>query len=331
LRLDPGNSDAIAYQSAANRDEDDATPSNNGDSEPATPAPTAHDIPASFADGRYEVLGYLGEGAKKMVYLARDTLLDRDVAFALIKTDELDVESRARIGREAQAMGRLGAHANIVTVFDVGEHDGRPYLVKEFMAGGDVEGLIERAGNRGLPLKEAVVIAIAARRGLEFVHSNGIVHRDLKPGNVWLSADVVAKIGDFGLAMAIDRSRFTVEGMVVGTASYLPTEQAMGGDVTPKAGLYSLGAMLYDMVCGRPPFPGDDNIAIVGQHINTPPVSPMWHNSECPSALESIIMRLLEKDASKKPESASHVIQALESIEFGDTEQLADSQVETRV
>ncbi|MCH7787765.1 MAG: protein kinase, partial [Chloroflexi bacterium] len=217
--------------------------------------------PASFADGRYQVLGFLGEGAKKMVYLAQDTQLDRDVAFALIKTDELDILSRARIAREAQAMGRLGSHPHIVTVFDVGEHEGRPYLVEEFMGGGDVEGLIEGAQNKGLPIEEAISIAIATCRGLEFAHSNGIIHRDLKPGNVWLTADGVAKIGDFGLAMATDRSRLTIDGKVVGTASYMPPEQAMGGEMTPRADLYSLGAMLYDMICGRPPFLGDDKLA----------------------------------------------------------------------
>ncbi len=122
-------------------------------------------------------------------------------------------------------------------------------------------------------------IAKETCRGLEFAHSRGIVHRDLKPGNVWLTGDGVAKIGDFGLAVAIDRSRLTTEGMMVGTVSYLPPEQAMGGEVTPRADLYSLGAMLYEMVTGRPPFLGDDSVAIIGQHINTPPVAPTWHNS----------------------------------------------------
>jgi tetratricopeptide (TPR) repeat protein len=270
--------------------------------------------PTSFADGRYQVLGFLGEGAKKMVYLAQDTQLDRDVAFALIKTDEMDILSRARIAREAQAMGRLGGHPHIVTVFDVGEHERRPYLVEEFMVGGDVEGLIEGAQNKGLLIDEAISIAIATCRGLEFAHSNGIIHRDLKPGNVWLTADGVAKIGDFGLAMATDRSRLTIDGKVVGTASYMPPEQAMGGEMTPRADLYSLGAMLYDMVCGRPPFLGDDNIAIVGQHINTPPVAPTWHRSDCPRPLEALIMRLLAKNPAERPESASDVLAALESI-----------------
>ncbi len=273
--------------------------------------------PASFAEGRYQVKKFLGEGGKKKVYLAHDTLLDRDVAFALIKTEGLDGNARKRITREARAMGRLGDHPNIVTVHDMGEHEGQPYIVIPFMAGGDVEGLIEKAPEHRLPLDRATDIARAVCKGLVFAHSKGIVHRDLKPGNVWLSADGTAKIGDFGLAVAVDLSRLTQSGMMVGTVSYMPPEQAMGGKVSEKADLYSLGAMLYEMVTSRPPFVGDDSVAIIGQHINTPPVSPTWHRADLPPALETLILQLLEKDPSKRPSSAADVLQALESIDAG--------------
>ncbi len=114
-------------------------------------------------------------------------------------------------------MGRLGSHPHIVTVFDRDDHDGQPYLVTELMGGGDVEGIIEDATDHRLPPEQAIDIAKETCRGLEFAHSRRIVHRDLKPGNVWLTVDGVAKIGDFGLAVAIDRSRLTTEGMMVGT------------------------------------------------------------------------------------------------------------------
>ncbi|MDA0578754.1 MAG: AAA family ATPase, partial [Verrucomicrobia bacterium] len=139
---------------------------------------------------------------------------------------------------------------------------------------------------------------------------------DLKPGNVWLTEDGVAKIGDFGLAVMTDRSRLTSEGMMVGTVSYMPPEQATGGEITPKADLYSLGAMLYEMVTGRPPFLGDDEIAIIGQHINTPPVAPTWHNGHCPRPLEALVMRLLSKDPTERPESARDVYNALDAIDL---------------
>jgi len=319
--------------------------------------------PASFVNGRYTVQRFLGEGGKKIVYLAHDTVLDRDVAFALIKTDGLDETARQRIAREAQAMGRLGSHPHIVTVFDLGEEPGphpgplpilgvgeraplslagegqgegetraatrprglgQPYMVTELMGGGDVEGLIERAPEHKLPLAQALQIAEQVCAGLEFAHERGIVHRDLKPGNVWLTSSEqratgnesppVAKIGDFGLAVAIDRSRLTQAGMMVGTVNYMPPEQAMGGEVTPRSDLYSLGAMLYEMVTGRPPFVGDDAVAIIGQHLNTPPVSPAWHRPDCPAGLETLILRLLEKDANKRPASASEVRVVLESV-----------------
>jgi tetratricopeptide (TPR) repeat protein len=271
--------------------------------------------PTSFAEGRYQVKRFLGEGGRKKVYLAHDALLDRDVAFALLKTETLDDVDRSRITREAQAMGRLGSHPHIVTVFDLGEHEGQPYIVAELMAGGDVEGLMEKAPQHRLPLEQALDIAKSVCLGLEFAHAKGIVHRDLKPGNVWLTADGTAKIGDFGLALAVDLSRLTQSGMMVGTVSYMPPEQAMGGQVTPQADLYSLGAMLYEMVTGRPPFLGDDPVAIIGQHINTPPVSPTWHRPDLPPALEALILQLLEKDPQRRPASAADVRQALESIE----------------
>ena len=114
----------------------------------------------------------------------------------------------------------------------------------------------------------------------------------------------------------MDRSRLTTEGMMVGTVSYMPPEQAMGGEVTPQSDLYSLGAMLYELVTGRPPFLGDDTVTIIGQHINTPPVSPTWHNSQCPRPLETLIMRLLAKNPSERPESATDVLSALDAIDL---------------
>jgi serine/threonine protein kinase len=193
-------------------------------------------------------------------------------------------------------MGKLGDHPNIITIFDYGEHEGQPYVVAPLMSGGDVEGLIKKAPEHKLPLEQAISVAKAVCQGLAFAHARGIIHRDIKPGNVRLTADGTPKVGDFGLAVTHDLSRLTQHGMMVGTVSYMPPEQAMGGEVTAKADLYFLGAMLYEMVTGRPPFVGDDSIAIIGQHINTPPVSPTWHRADLPPALEMLILQLLEKD-----------------------------------
>src|SRR3989337_1695073 len=181
-----------------------------------TPAPSPA-IPAAFAGGRYQVRRFLGEGGRKRVYLAHDTKLDRDVAIAVIKTEGLDDAGLARVRREAQAMGRLGDHPHIVTVFDVGDEVGQPYIVSQHMAGGDLEGLLRTAESHRLPLDHAMRIVIEVRDALEHAHSRGIIHRDLKPGNIWLTQEGTAKLGDFGLAVAVDRSRLTMEGMMVGT------------------------------------------------------------------------------------------------------------------
>jgi serine/threonine protein kinase len=150
-------------------------------------------------------------------------------------------------------MGRLGDHPNIVTIHDVGDDNGQPYIISQYMAGGAVDAL-------GLPLTAARTLEIAKGvcRGLAHAHANGVVHRDLKPGNVWLSADGTAKIGDFGLAVALQQSRLTMHGMLVGTVAYMPPEQALGSETTVRADFYSLGCMLYEMITGRPPFVSDN-------------------------------------------------------------------------
>ncbi len=186
LRLDPGTQDALSYLAAAQRDTEQPIQASPGSLSVSAPV---RDQPTSFANSRYQVKRFLGEGGKKKVYLANDTLLDRDVAFALIKTEGLDETSRTRITREAQAMGRLGSHPHIVTVFDLGEQEGQPFMVTELMGGGDVEGVVEDAPQHRLPLEQAINITRETCRGLEFAHSRGIVHRDLKPGNVWLTGD----------------------------------------------------------------------------------------------------------------------------------------------
>jgi hypothetical protein len=321
LTFDPENADAVALLAAAERGlQDSSAHQPKRSSRRQEPADGSQSTPTSFANGRYTVKKFLGEGGKKRVFLAHDTTLDRDVAFALIKMEGLDNVGRDRVAREAKAMGRLGAHPHIVSVYDLGDENGQPFMVTELMGGGDVEGLIEKSPEHRPSIERSIEIGIQVCRGLEFAHANGIVHRDLKPGNVWLTADGTAKIGDFGLAVAIDKTRLTQAGMMVGTVSYMPPEQAMGGEVTARSDLYSLGAMLYEMVTGRPPFVGDESVAIIGQHLNTPPVAPSWHRPDCPTGLEALIFRLLEKDPTKRPESALEVRHVLQSMQEGISE-----------
>jgi len=263
------------------------------------------------------VKGFLGEGGRKRVYLAHDTKLDRDVAIAVIKTEGLDADGVVRVRREAQAMGRLGDHAHVVVVHDVGEDKGQPYIVSRYMAGGSVEEQLAKAEGHRLPIDQAIRTAEQVSLALEHAHKNGIIHRDLKPGNVWLTAEGTAMLGDFGLAMALDRSRMTAHGMMVGTVAYMPPEQALGRSPDARSDLYSLGAMLYEMVTGRPPFLGDDAVGVISQHINTAPVDPSWHNPEVRGDLEDLILRLLAKSPADRPETASAVAAELRRIVAG--------------
>ena len=198
LVIDPANSDAAAYLAAAQRALGASIPPATND--PRTPTPpattaTASVQPTSFANGRYQVK-LLGEGGKKKVCLAQDTLLDRQVALALIKTEGLDEAGRNRIRRGGPGHGPWVHTLTSHTVFDLGQEQDQPYMVTELMGGGDVEGLIEKAPDHRFPLEQAISIAQETCRGLEFAHSRGIVHRNLKPGNVWLTSEGVAGAGD---------------------------------------------------------------------------------------------------------------------------------------
>ena len=271
-------------------------------------------VPASFASGRYLVRRALGQGGQKLVYLAKDNRLDRDVVIALLKTDQLAADSVPRLIREAQAMARLGSHPNIVTVYDIEDEAGRPYIVSQYVEGGSVADLLRTAAKHRLPLEQVLRLGTQICHALMHCHSLGIIHRDLKPGNVWLSQDGTAKLGDFGLAASADFSRITLEGVLVGTVVYMPPEIMLGHQAEARSDLYSLGVLLYELVTGRPPFVGDQFVAIISQHINSPPVAPSWHNPEVPQALENLILRLLAKSPEERPESATEVAKALAAI-----------------
>src|SRR3989454_6419699 len=315
LAVDADNEDAVAFLAMAERQgnlpprETQKHPSSSSDDkEPSL------SLPATFAGGRYVVKGFLGEGGRKKVYLAHDTKLDRDVAVAVIKTEGLDAGGLVRVRREAQAMGRLGDHPHVVVVHDVGEDEGQPYIVSRYMAGGSVEEQLAKAEGHRLPIDQAIRTAEQVSLALDHAHKNGIIHRDLKPGNVWLTAEGTAMLGDFGLAMALDRSRMTAHGMMVGTVAYMPPEQALGRNPDARSDLYSLGAMLYEMVTGRPPFLGDDTVGVISQHINTAPIDPSWHNPEVRGALEDLILHLLAKSPADRPKTASAVAVELRRI-----------------
>ncbi len=275
----------------------------------APPAPP-EDAPDSVA-GRYEVRGFLGHGGRKDVYLAHDAELDREVAVALFDTEGLGEAALARARREMHAMERLGDHPHLVSVHDTGEIDGRPYIVSRYMPGGDVQRLLAASEGGRLEIERAIAIGIDVCRALEHAHGCGIVHRDLKPANVWLAEDGSARLGDFGLAESGGRDSTRT---LVGTVAYLPPERALGRPSGPSSDLYSLGALLYEMVAGQPPFAGGDAVSIIGRHLSADPVAPSRHNHAVPAALDELILRLLAKTPAGRPQSAAAAREALEAI-----------------
>jgi eukaryotic-like serine/threonine-protein kinase len=286
---------------------------------PAEPLPA--DVPTEIA-GRYRVLRFLGQGGRKRVYLSNDSVSGAEVALALYDTAGVGAAIQARARREAEAMSKLGDHPHVVTVLDTGEDDGNPFIVSRYMPGGDVQGLLAAAGGH-LEVERAVEIGADVTRALEHAHGRGIVHRDLKPANVWIDDDGHARLGDFGLATTEARSRVS-GGTLVGTVAYLPPEQALGEAAGPGSDLYSLGALLYEMLTGQPPFPGDDAVSIISQHLHADPVPPSRHNPDVPEALDRAVLGLLAKRPESRPPSATDarelILAALEETPAEETD-----------
>jgi hypothetical protein len=269
---------------------------------------------SSFGNGRYQVLRKLGEGGKGVVSLCQDTVIRRQVAIKLLKEEGLDTDGLLRFQREVQAMASL-VHPNVVTVFDIGQEGPRHYLVLELMEGGDLEHLIASAPNQRLDAPASVRIGKEVARALEHAHSHDILHRDVKPGNVWITRQGVAKLGDFGLAYLGGGPRLTQAGMMVGSIAYMAPEVALGRPADARSDLYMLGASLYEMLTGRLPFPGDDPVRVLFAHINDLPLSPRRFAPDIPDGLEALILKLLNKDPEQRPASASDVLRTLEEVD----------------
>ncbi len=272
-------------------------------------------LPGTIGGKRYTVLKLLGEGGSKLVYLAHDNRLDRDVAIAMRRVEGLDLAGQTRVMNEARAMGRLGDHPNIVTVYDIGDEGGQPYIVSQYMVGGTLDDLLRRSPDRRLPLADSIRIAEQVCEALEYAHAVGIVHRDVKPANVFLTHDGQAKLGDFGSAIAPEQLRLTVKGMMVGTAAYMPPEQ----NQTPRSDLYSFGATLYEMVSGRTPFLADNFGSMMLQHLRTMPTPLSNLVRDIPTALDALVLKLLEKDPADRPINATVVKESLSALKDHET------------
>jgi serine/threonine-protein kinase len=244
---------------------------------------------------RYELEEVVGQGGMSTVYKAHDSLLERNVALKVLhqqyNEDEDFVE---RFKREARSVAQL-QHPNIVTVIDRGEEDGRQYIVFEFIDGENLKELVVRKGR--LDVRDALEIAHEIAQALAFAHENGLIHRDVKPQNVLLNGDGRAKVTDFGIARSLDVEHgVTQTGTILGTSNYIAPEQATGQPVDAHTDVYSLGIVLYEMLTGELPFPGESFVAIAMKHIQEPSPNVLDVRGDVPLRVASMVDRALEKD-----------------------------------
>jgi len=251
-----------------------------------------------------------------VVYKARQIPLNREVAVKLIlDADTVDPTALARFRAEAEVIADL-KHPGVVQIHDAGVCDGRPYFVLEFLEGGS---LAERTGRVWEPTAAASLVAKLART-VHACHERGIVHRDLKPANILLTAEGEPKVADFGLAKRPEVTALTANGAVLGTPAYMAPEQAAGrlGDVGPATDVYGLGAILYELLTGRPPFEGAAVLDIIRRVASEDPAPPTQFRPELPRDLEVICLKCLQKDSSRRYASALELAQDLERFIGGD-------------
>jgi serine/threonine protein kinase len=277
---------------------------------PDHPAPMPPASEAMPAVTGYDVLGVLGRGGMGVVYQARDTALNRVVALKMILAGgHASPGQRARFRAEAGALARLH-HPHIVQVHAFGEHAGQPYFVMEYVEGGSLGRKLRRQPE---PPPAAARLVFLLARAVHAAHQAGIIHRDLKPGNVLLAppADEPAlnsawgwpKVTDFGLARHLDDpTALTVSGAVLGTPSYMAPEQALGKirELGPATDVWALGAILYELLTGRPPFLAETALLTLEQVRTQAPAPPSRLNPETPSALEEVCLRCLEKEPGER-------------------------------
>jgi serine/threonine-protein kinase len=240
------------------------------------------------------------------VYRASDLRLDREVAVKVLPDWLVDQDptSVARFEREARAAAALN-HPAVVAIYDTGADQGSRFIVMELIEGRSL-GEILRADGRLDPGRAAGIGARVAD-ALAAAHAAGIVHRDIKPANVMVTTDGSVKVLDFGIARAMGSTTLTQDAMVVGSAAYMSPEQALGEPADERSDIYSLGCVLYALLVGQPPFRGDSAAAILNQHANVPPRSVRAENPAVPAGLAALVMRMLEKDPTRRPQSAEEV------------------------
>src|ERR1700737_799148 len=263
--------------------------------------------------GRYEIVGELGRGAMGVVYKAMDPVIGRTVAVKTIKlsaegTGLTRPELLARFQTEARAAGLL-THPNIVVVFAAGEEDGLYYIIMELVEGRSLQALLD--DGHSFPLPRVLRIMEQACSALQFAHERNVVHRDIKPANLMLTGDDTVKVTDFGTAKILQFGTVQQTAHVMGTPSYMSPEQVKGRAVDGRSDIFSLGVMLYEMVTGEKPFPGQNITTVIYKIVNEEPVPPKQVNPSVHAGISAVVMRALAKDPDTRYQSCREMLEDL--------------------
>ncbi|MCP5245853.1 MAG: protein kinase [Burkholderiales bacterium] len=261
--------------------------------------------------GPYKIIEKIGEGGMGEVYKGLDTMLEREVAIKLMRPELINRQEIVdRFKSEAIATGRLN-HSNITTLYNFGQENDQYYMALEFVPGKELEKILQ---NGALPWRKAVEYAIAALEGLEYAHQLGIVHRDLKPSNIMVHDQGTVKIMDFGIARILGKARLTKTGNFIGTLEYTPPEQIQGKEGDARSDIYSLGAVLYEMLTGNTLFTGTTEFELMNAQIKEKPRALRKLKPEIPAKLEKIVLQAVEKDPAKRFTSAKEFSTALQQL-----------------
>lgn len=259
---------------------------------------------------RYMLVKSLGEGGMADVYLAIDTILNREVAIKILRGElSSDPVTLLRFQREANAASKLN-HPNVVDVYDVGESEGRHFIVMEYVRGRTLKQLISQRG--ALDKKEAVDIMIQLTSAVQHAHENHIIHRDIKPQNVLVKDDGTVKITDFGIALAHDAVQLTQSDAVLGSAHYLAPETTRGEPATNQIDIYALGIVFYELLCGSVPFQGDNPVQIAMKHLREEVPSIREFNPTLPQSIENIITKATVKNRKLRYQTAQELLTDLQ-------------------
>ena len=265
--------------------------------------------------GKFDVIGVLGKGSMGVVYRGHDAYVDRPVAIKVATNAEADDDGESMAKRmfvnEARSAGRLD-HANVLKVYEAGEENGMPYMVMEFIDGGDTLRSYCKPDTL-LPLPEVINLIRQSADALDYAHSQGVLHRDIKPANIMLTANGVAKIGDFGIARRMGMDQTQIIGWF-GSPLYMSPEQAQDKDLTMQSDLFSLGSVFYEMLAGQPPFAAKGLSSLINKVVNDDPEPLPNMREDVPEIVWRVIKKMLAKDIANRYKTGADIVHDLDEV-----------------